>query len=115
MQQAYAQADQVVSLAQKQAQEIMDEATNDANEIRMGAIAYADRMLKAIEDLLAGSQNIFKTNFAQLSTSMQKTLDVVTANRAELAPAESYGENAAMEEAAPDSAENAPVSDGPVQ
>ena len=47
MQQAYAQADQVVSLAQKQAQEIMDEATNDANEIRMGAIAYADRMLKA--------------------------------------------------------------------
>lgn len=92
MQQAYAQANEVVSIAQKQAQDIMDEATNDANEIRMGAIAYADSMLKAIEELLTGSQNIFKTNFAQLNTSMQKTLDVISANRAELAPSEDYAQ-----------------------
>lgn len=98
MQQAYAQADEIVAMAQQQAQEIMDAATNDANEIRMGAVAYADRMLKAIEDLLTSSQNIFKTNFAQLSTSMQKTLDVVTANRAELAPSEDYGDETVMAE-----------------
>ncbi len=94
MQQAYAQANEVVSIAQSQAQQIMDEATNDANEIRMGAIAYADAMLKSIEDLLSGSQSIFKTNFAQLSASMQKTLEIVSANRAELAPAEIFQEEA---------------------
>lgn len=94
MQQAYAQANEVVSMAQGQAQQIMDEATNDANEIRMGAIAYADAMLKSIEDLLSGSQSIFKTNFAQLSASMQKTLEIVSANRAELAPSEVFQEEA---------------------
>lgn len=94
MQQAYAQANEVVSMAQGQAQQIMDEATNDANEIRMGAIAYADAMLKSIEDLLSGSQSIFKTNFAQLSASMQKTLEIVSANRAELAPSEIFQEEA---------------------
>lgn len=98
MQQAYAQANEVVSIAQRQAQEIMDEATNDANEIRLGAIAYADSMLKAIEDLLTGSQNIFKTNFAQLSASMEKTLEVVSANRAELAPAQEYEEEPSQDE-----------------
>ncbi len=90
MQQAYAQANEVVTMAQKQAQDIMDQATNDANEIRVGAIAYADSMLKAIEDLLEGSQSIFKTNFAQLSSSMQKTLEIVSANRAELAPSQIF-------------------------
>ncbi len=100
MQQAYAQANEVVSIAQNQAQEIMDQATSDANEIRLGAIAYADSMLKAIEDLLEGSQSIFKTNFAQLSSSMQKTLEIVSANRAELAPSEVFQE--ASEEQIPE-------------
>lgn len=88
MQQAYAQANEVVAIAQKQAQEIMDTATNDANEIRMGAINYTDNMLRAIEEILAQSQSIFKTNFSQLNTSLQKTLEVVSANRAELVPQE---------------------------
>ena len=78
----------------------MDQATSDANEIRLGAIAYADSMLKAIEDLLEGSQSIFKTNFAQLSSSMQKTLEIVSANRAELAPSEVFQE--ASEEQIPE-------------
>ena len=88
MQQAISQANEVVLAAQKQAQDMLDAATNDANEIRMGAIAYADSMLSAIEQLLSGSQNIFKTNFAQLNASLQNTLDVVSANRAELMPSE---------------------------
>ncbi len=64
MQQAYEQANQVVTIAQNQAQEIMDQATNDANQIRMNAISYTDQMLSAMEDLLTQSQSIFKTNFA---------------------------------------------------
>lgn len=104
MQQAISQANEVVLAAQKQAQDMLDAATNDANEIRMGAIAYADSMLQAIEQLLSGSQNIFKTNFAQLNASLQNTLDVVSANRAELMPSEvmpqpDQGPAAAPEEA----------------
>lgn len=94
MQQAYAQANEVVSIAQKQAQEIMDQATNDANEIRLGSIAYADSLLNSIEELLNGSQSIFKTNFAQLSANMERMLEIVAANRAELAPSEIFQEAA---------------------
>ncbi len=90
MQQAYAQANEVVSIAQRQAQEIMDQATNDANEIRLGAIGYADSLLNSIEELLNGSQSIFKTNFAQLSANMERMLEIVSANRSELAPSEIF-------------------------
>ena len=93
MQQAYAQANEVVSIAQRQAQEIMDQATNDANEIRLGAIGYADSLLNSIEELLNGSQSIFKTNFAQLSANMERMLEIVSANRAELAPSEIFQES----------------------
>ncbi len=99
MQQAYAQANEVVSAAQKQAQEIMDQAANDANEIRLGAISYTDQMLKAIEDLLSQSQSILKTNFSQLSTSMQQMLEVITSNRAELSPQEEPQPEVAPEQA----------------
>lgn len=118
MQQAYEQANEVVAIAQKQAQEIMDTATNDANEIRMGAIAYTDNMLRAIEEILEQSQSIFRTNFSQLNTSLQKTLEVVSANRAELVPQEAVSEpevaqpNEAMQ-ATPEETNEAP--DAPAQ
>lgn len=113
MQQAYEQANEVVAIAQKQAQEIMDTATNDANEIRMGAIAYTDNMLRAIEEILEQSQSIFRTNFSQLNTSLQKTLEVVSANRAELVPQEADSEPEAVQpneamQPAPEEANEAP-------
>ncbi len=108
MQQAYAQANEVVSIAQRQAQEIMDQATNDANEIRLGAIGYADSLLNSIEELLNGSQSIFKTNFAQLSANMERMLEIVSANRAELAPSEIFQESGAAQqmEEVPEVSEN---------
>lgn len=108
MQQAYAQANEVVSIAQRQAQEIMDQATNDANEIRLGSIGYADSLLNSIEELLNGSQSIFKTNFAQLSANMERMLEIVAANRAELAPSEIFQEPGQVQqmEEAPENAEN---------
>ena len=104
MQQAYAQ----VSIAQRQAQEIMDQATNDANEIRLGAIGYADSLLNSIEELLNGSQSIFKTNFAQLSANMERMLEIVSANRAELAPSEIFQESGTAQqmEEVPEVSEN---------
>lgn len=43
------QANEVVMIATKQAQEILDNATNDANNIRMGAMQYTDDILRNLE------------------------------------------------------------------
>ncbi len=88
MQQAYAQANEVVMIATKQAQEILDNATNEANNIRMYAMSYTDDKLKGIEDILSNSIETSKVRYESLINSMQGFLDVVSANRAELFPAE---------------------------
>ena len=88
MQQAYAQANEVVMIATKQAQDILDVATNDANEIRMGAMAYTDAQLKDIEDILINSIDTSRARYENLLTSLQGYLDVVSANRAQLFPAD---------------------------
>jgi cell division septum initiation protein DivIVA len=86
MQQAYAQANEVVMIATKQAQDILDNATNDANNIRMSAIAYTDDMLKNLEASLTGAIETSKARSESLIGALQGFLDIVTANRAELVP-----------------------------
>ena len=88
MQQAYAQANEVVMIATKQAQEILDNATNEANNIRMYAMSYTDDKLKGLEDILINSIDTTKARTENLVSSLQGYLDVVSANRAELFPAE---------------------------
>jgi len=85
MQQAYAQANEVVMIATKQAQEILD---NEANEIRMGAMGYADDQLRSIEDVLTNSIETSKARTESLVSSLQGFLDVVTQNRLQLFPAD---------------------------
>lgn len=88
MQQAYAQANEVVMIATKQAQEILDNATNEANSIRLYAMSYTDEKLKGIEDVLINSIDTTKARAENLLSSLQGYLDIVSANRAELFPAE---------------------------
>ena len=88
MQQAYAQANEVVMIATKQAQEILDHATNEANSIRMYAMSYTDDKLKGLEDVLINSIDTSKARYDNLINSLQGFLDIVSANRAELFPAE---------------------------
>lgn len=88
MQQAYAQANEVVMIATKQAQELLDNATNDANNIRTGAIQYTDDILKNVEDIITHAIDISKARYDSLHNSLQSSLDVITANRAELLPPE---------------------------
>lgn len=88
MQQAYAQANEVVMIATKQAQEILDTATNDANDIRMGAMAYTDAQLKGLEDILMNTIDTSRARYENLLVSLQSYLDVVSANRAQLFPAD---------------------------
>ena len=55
MQQAYAQANEVVSMASKQAQEILDNATIEANNVRSAAMQYMDDMLAHLENIIVSS------------------------------------------------------------
>jgi len=86
MQQAYAQANEVILIAQKNAQEKIDRATEDANNIRMGAIAYTDELLANIQSILANSIETTKTRTDTFLSTMQVYLDTVDANRASLVP-----------------------------
>ena len=52
MQKAYAQANDTINAANKQAQEILDSATQDANSIRLSAITYTDDMMANIGSVL---------------------------------------------------------------
>jgi hypothetical protein len=86
MQQAYAQANEVILIAQKNAQEKIDRATEDANNIRMGAIAYTDELLANIQNILANSIETAKNRNETFLATMQTYLDTVDANRASLVP-----------------------------
>ena len=70
------------------AQEILDNATNEANEIRMGAMGYADDQLRSIEDVLTNSIETSKARTESLVNALQGFLDVVTQNRLQLFPAD---------------------------
>ncbi|MBR5637844.1 MAG: ATPase [Pseudobutyrivibrio sp.] len=86
MQQAYAQANEVILIAQKTAQEKIDRATEDANNIRMGAIAYTDELLANIQTILANSIETTRSRNESFLATMQTYLDTVDANRASLVP-----------------------------
>ena len=101
--QAYAQANEVVMIATKQAQEILDNATNEANNIRMGAMSYTDEQLRGIEEILTHSIDTSRARYENLLNSLQGYLDVVSRNRTELFPAEPE-----PEEEMPKTSESAP-------
>ena len=84
-----------MNAANQQAQEILDSATNEANNLRMSAMAYTDSQLKSIEDILTGSIETSKARYDSLISSLQQFEDVVAANRAELFPPEENGDEAA--------------------
>ena len=73
-------------LATKNAQELLDKATQDANSIRMGAIAYTDDLLNTIESVITNSMETTQARTENYLQTMQGYLDVVIANRQELAP-----------------------------
>lgn len=105
MQQAYAQANEVILIAQKNAQEKIDRATEDANNIRMGAIAYTDELLANIQTILANSIETARNRNETFLATMQQYLDTVDANRASLVPDsmnEGVNDPAAVETASSD-------------
>ena len=97
---AYAQANETIANANKQAQQILDEATMDANNIRLSAISYTDDMMANMEQILATAINESGEKYKNYLTSIQSCYDVVRQNRSELAPQVSGAETTETEETA---------------
>ena len=77
---AQAQAQQ----ANAQAQQIVDNAVTEANNIRQGAIQYTDDMLRSLQNIMDHTMETAKGRFDSFMSSMQSSYDIVTNNRKEL-------------------------------
>ena len=81
---ADAKAKAVVTQATAQAQEIIDNATADANAIRIGAIQYTDDLLANAESIIGHTLDSYTTKYDGLINSLQECYDTVRSNRSEL-------------------------------
>ncbi len=88
MQKAYEQANSYIEDARNQAQQILDKAVTDANNIRMGAIRYTDEMLANLQVLIEHSQEDIRVKYESLMGAFAKNLNIVVSNRKELRPEE---------------------------
>ena len=73
-------------IATNQAQEILDKATEDANNIRTAAIEYTDNLLGNLENIVTHAIDTSKAKYDSLLSSLQNCQEIVLANRAELKP-----------------------------
>ncbi len=78
MQQAYEQANK--------AQDILDNATMDANEIRMGAIQYTDEKLAELQDIVQRLVDTSHVRYEAMLNNFQDFFNEISSNRAELLP-----------------------------
>lgn len=88
MQRAYEQANEIVAMATSQAQEILDNAMIEANGVKAAAMQYTDDILANLENILKQSIEISTRDYNTLVGNLQEIDHVVTANRAELVPAD---------------------------
>ena len=86
MQKAYAQANETINAANRQAQDILDSATQDANSIRLSAITYTDDMMANIGSVVSQTLEDAGGKYKMFIDALQSCLDIVNANRQELAP-----------------------------
>ena len=86
MQKALEQSNRLIEQTNQQAQEIVDNATNDSNNIRMSAIAYTDEMLDNLEKIMSHTLDSAGTRYSNFINSIQSCYDIVTKNRRELSP-----------------------------
>ena len=78
---AYARANEIITQATQQAIE-------DANALRTGAIAYTDDMMGSMEQTLAQGLDGLKEKYEEMLSTMNTTVETISANRKELPKAE---------------------------
>ena len=80
--------DAILADAQAKAEEILDKATEDADNIRTAAIEYTDNLLGNLENIVTHAIDTNKAKYDGLMSSLQNCYDIVKANRNELTPSE---------------------------
>ncbi len=86
MQQAYQQANAMFEEASAEAQQILDHAVNDANDIRLGAMQYTDEILANLQNIITHSMENITIKYESFMKSLNNSLEIVIANRNELIP-----------------------------
>ena len=86
IQQAYDQANELVSKVAADAEKIIADANNDANQIRTGALAYTEEMLSDVENILLNAYESTKSKYDNLLSAISGNLDIIKNNKKELAP-----------------------------
>lgn len=89
MQQAYAQANEIVALSSQRAQQIEDDAVNDANSYRMAAVQYMDQMLAGMETESKKASEKLQQTYQSLTNQLGQTYTQMTS-----ALQQSYGDMA---------------------
>ena len=97
MQQAYAQANEIVRLATQQGQDILDKAISEANAYRTSAAQYMDDMLAQLEQSTVSARNNLTSIFSGFHSEMSDYIDTVRQNRSELLPAEEESDDLMQE------------------
>ena len=75
-----------MTIASEQAQQIIDNATIEANNVKDAAMQYLDDMLEHLDNLMTATMNTTYAHYESFMKSMAGFHDVVTSNRAELHP-----------------------------
>lgn len=83
--QARAIADNMMADAHLEAERIIKDAHREASDVRESAIAYTDSLLQNMENVLAHTLDQSQSRYGNLMNSLSNSLNVVKANRAELA------------------------------
>ena len=75
-------------IATKQAQEILDNATMEANSVRSAAMQYTDDILANVEALINQTMKTTTEHYESFMAGLNHYNDVVNSNRVELNPPE---------------------------
>ena len=77
-------ADEIVTAARDQAQQILDDATAEAKEVRLGAMSYTKQKLTEMKNFLAATLEAENENYKNLCDSLESNLYTLDNNLGEL-------------------------------
>lgn len=86
MQQAYVQANEIMAAAEAEAQRRLDAATIEANNFRREAMRYTDDMLGNLQGMILKTMESHEAKYESMMSSLKNFSDILSNNRAELAP-----------------------------
>lgn len=84
MQQAYAQANEVVAMSSQRAQQIEDDAVADANNYRLAAVQYMEQMLAKMEEFSRRAAQETDAAYSRYADELRRTIKTISSNHAEL-------------------------------